>query len=79
LIALFEDVTDRRSLSQELEDAKKFLELGVDNIPVSLIVERVSDGRYLLASAALKQSSTAGARTPPGLPPRTSSIRARPN
>ncbi len=50
LIALFEDVTDRLSLSRELENAKKFLELVVDNIPVSLIVERVSDGRYLLAN-----------------------------
>ncbi|MGY3618479.1 sensor domain-containing protein [Bradyrhizobium sp. USDA 10063] len=50
LIALFDDVTDRRSLSRELENAKKFLELVVDNIPVSLIVERVSDGRYLLAN-----------------------------
>jgi diguanylate cyclase (GGDEF)-like protein/PAS domain S-box-containing protein len=50
LIALFEDVTDRRSLSKELENTKKFLELVVDNIPVSLIVERVSDGRYLLAN-----------------------------
>jgi PAS domain S-box-containing protein len=38
------------SLSQELENTKKFLELVVDNIPVSLIVERVSDGRYLLAN-----------------------------
>src|SRR5882724_10642331 len=50
LIALFDDVTDRKSLSQELESTKKFLELVVDNIPVSLIVERVSDGRYLLAN-----------------------------
>ncbi|MTV15984.1 MULTISPECIES: EAL domain-containing protein [Bradyrhizobium] len=50
LIALFEDVTDRRSLSRELENNKKFLELVVDNIPVSLIVQRVSDGRYLLAN-----------------------------
>src|SRR6266436_6288748 len=50
LIALFDDVTDRQSLSKELEDTKKFLELVVDNIPVSLIVERVSDGRYLLAN-----------------------------
>src|SRR6202042_3809212 len=32
------------------ESNKKFLELIVDNIPVSLIVERVSDGRYLLAN-----------------------------
>src|SRR4051812_26193828 len=50
LIALFDDVTDRRSLSLELESTKKFLELVVDNIPVSLIVERVSDGKYLLAN-----------------------------
>jgi diguanylate cyclase (GGDEF)-like protein/PAS domain S-box-containing protein len=50
LIALFDDVTERRSLSRELENTKKFLELVVDNIPVSLIVERVSDGRYLLAN-----------------------------
>jgi diguanylate cyclase (GGDEF)-like protein/PAS domain S-box-containing protein len=50
LIALFDDVTERRSLSQELENSKKFLELVVDNIPVSLIVENVRDGRYLLAN-----------------------------
>ncbi|THD64244.1 MAG: EAL domain-containing protein [Bradyrhizobium sp.] len=50
LIALFDDVTDRKSLSRELENTKKFLELVVDNIPVSLTVERVSDGRYLLAN-----------------------------
>ena len=50
LIALFDDVTEHRSLSQELENTKKFLELVVDNIPVSLIVERVSDGKYLLAN-----------------------------
>jgi diguanylate cyclase (GGDEF)-like protein/PAS domain S-box-containing protein len=50
LIALFDDVTDRKSLSKELENSKKFLELVVDNIPVSLIVERVSDGKYLLAN-----------------------------
>ncbi|WP_407156643.1 EAL domain-containing protein [Bradyrhizobium sp. STM 3557] len=50
LIALFEDDTERRSLSSELENTKKFLELVVDNIPVSVIVERVSDGRYMLAN-----------------------------
>jgi PAS domain-containing protein len=52
LIALFDDVTEPRSLSHELENTKKFLELVVDNIPVSLIVERVSDGRYLLANSS---------------------------
>src|SRR5438552_10962762 len=50
LISLFDDITERRSLSQELENTKKFLELVVDNIPVSLIVERVSDGKYMLAN-----------------------------
>jgi diguanylate cyclase (GGDEF)-like protein/PAS domain S-box-containing protein len=50
LIALFDDVTDRKSLSKELENTKKFLELVVDNIPVSLVVQRVSDGHYLLAN-----------------------------
>jgi len=50
LIALFDDVTDRKVLSHELENTKKFLELVVDNIPVSLTVERASDGRYLLAN-----------------------------
>jgi diguanylate cyclase (GGDEF)-like protein/PAS domain S-box-containing protein len=50
LIALLDDVTERKSLSKELENTKKFLELVVDNIPVSLIVERVSDGKYLLAN-----------------------------
>ncbi|MFL6817808.1 MAG: putative bifunctional diguanylate cyclase/phosphodiesterase, partial [Bradyrhizobium sp.] len=50
LMSLFDDVTERRSLSEELESTKKFLELVVDNIPVSLIVESVKDGRYLLAN-----------------------------
>ena len=50
LIALFDDVTERRSLSEELERTKKFLELVVDNIPVSLTVKRVNDGKYLLAN-----------------------------
>ena len=50
LIALFDDVTDRKSLSKELQKTKKFLELVVDNIPVALVVADVSDGRYLLAN-----------------------------
>jgi diguanylate cyclase (GGDEF)-like protein/PAS domain S-box-containing protein len=50
LLILFEDVTEQRSLSLELEQTKKFLEVVVDNVPVSLIVERVSDGKYLLAN-----------------------------
>jgi diguanylate cyclase (GGDEF)-like protein/PAS domain S-box-containing protein len=50
LIVLFDDITERKLLSRELEDTKKFLELVVDNIPVSLTVENPRDGRYLLAN-----------------------------
>src|ERR1700710_1908858 len=50
LIALFDDITDHKSLSLELENTKKCLELIVDHTPVSIIVERVSDGKYLLAN-----------------------------
>ncbi|MGY0571838.1 sensor domain-containing protein [Bradyrhizobium sp. RDM12] len=50
LLVVFEDITDRQSLSMELESTKRFLELIVDNIPVALIVEQVKDGRYLLAN-----------------------------
>jgi diguanylate cyclase (GGDEF)-like protein/PAS domain S-box-containing protein len=55
LIALFDDVTDRRLLSHELEDTKKFLELVVDNIPVSLTVEKAGDGRYLFANRSAEK------------------------
>jgi len=50
LIALFEDVTERRAMSAEFEKTKKFLELVVDNVPVSLTVQDARDGRYLLAN-----------------------------
>ena len=50
LVALFEDVTERRALSREVKNAKKFLELVVDNIPVALVVKRLSDGKYVLAN-----------------------------
>src|SRR5579872_5392425 len=50
LVALFDDVTKRRVLSEELEKTKKFLEQVVDNVPVSLTVEDASNGRYLLAN-----------------------------
>ncbi|MGX7744047.1 sensor domain-containing protein [Rhodopseudomonas parapalustris] len=50
LIALFEDVTNRRALSLELEKTKRFLELVIDNIPVSLTVQNTADGRYVLAN-----------------------------
>jgi diguanylate cyclase (GGDEF)-like protein/PAS domain S-box-containing protein len=50
LVALFDDVTQRRVLSEELEKTKKFLEQVVDNVPVSLTVEDATNGRYLLAN-----------------------------
>ncbi|NEW94360.1 EAL domain-containing protein [Rhodopseudomonas sp. BR0M22] len=50
LIALFEDITNRRELSLELEKTKRFLELVIDNIPVALTVQSTADGRYVLAN-----------------------------
>ena len=58
LVSLFEDVTDRRSLTREIQSAKKFLELVVDNIPVSLVVKRLSDGQYVLANRAAEAMLT---------------------
>jgi len=52
LIALFDDITEKRELSRELESAKKFLELVVDNIPICLTVQSAVDGSYLLANRA---------------------------
>ena len=50
LVALFEDVTDRRELSMEVEETKKFLELVLDHIPTSIVVKRVEDRKYLLVN-----------------------------
>lgn len=55
LIALFEDVTERRALSQEVEETKKFLELVLDHIPTAVLVKRVKDRRYLLVNKRAEQ------------------------
>lgn len=48
LVTLFEDVTEQRELSKEVEETKKFLELVLDYIPTSVAVKRVDDRKYLL-------------------------------
>jgi diguanylate cyclase (GGDEF)-like protein/PAS domain S-box-containing protein len=48
MLALFEDVSVRTELAKELENTKRFLESVVNNIPVSVIVKRVSDDRFIL-------------------------------
>lgn len=50
LIAMFEDVTGRQTMSEEIQSTKKFLELVVDNIPAALLVKRISDGKFVLAN-----------------------------
>jgi diguanylate cyclase (GGDEF)-like protein/PAS domain S-box-containing protein len=50
LVTLFEDVTEQRGLSKEVEDTKKFLELVLDYIPTSIAVKRVHDRKYLLVN-----------------------------
>ncbi len=55
LIALLDDVTERRHLSTELENTKKFLEMIIDNVPVALDVKRVSDGQYLFVNRGAEE------------------------
>jgi diguanylate cyclase (GGDEF)-like protein/PAS domain S-box-containing protein len=50
LVTLFEDVTEQRELSKEVEGTKKFLELVLDHIPTSVAVKRVDDRKYLLVN-----------------------------
>lgn len=50
LITLFEDVTEQRELTREVEETKKFLELVLDHIPTSVAVKRVADRKYLLVN-----------------------------
>jgi diguanylate cyclase (GGDEF)-like protein/PAS domain S-box-containing protein len=50
LLTLFDDITEKRSLSKEVEETKKFLELVLDHIPVSVMVKSVRDRRYLLVN-----------------------------
>ena len=50
LVTLFEDVTEQRVLSQEVEETKRFLELVLDHIPTSVVVKRVEDRKYLLVN-----------------------------
>jgi diguanylate cyclase (GGDEF)-like protein/PAS domain S-box-containing protein len=51
-IGVHADVTAQHMLSDELKNAKQFLELVIDHIPVSLSVQRPSDGSYLLLNRA---------------------------
>ncbi|QDM18604.1 EAL domain-containing protein [Tardiphaga sp. vice352] len=50
VIGIHEDCTEQHQLADELESTRTFLETVVDNIPVSLMVQRASDGRYLFAN-----------------------------
>jgi diguanylate cyclase (GGDEF)-like protein/PAS domain S-box-containing protein len=50
LIVLFEDITEKQELSQEVENTKKFLELVLDHIPTSILVKRVEDRKYLFVN-----------------------------
>ena len=55
LIAMFEDVTERRALSHELEQTKIFLESIVDNIPVSVVAKTVDESRIIFVNRAYEK------------------------
>ena len=47
-VATETDFTERRSLTREIEETKKFLEFVLDHIPVGVVVRQIRDHRYLL-------------------------------
>jgi diguanylate cyclase (GGDEF)-like protein/PAS domain S-box-containing protein len=51
LLVMFDDITNHIELSRELERTKEFLELILDNIPLSLSVQH-PDGRYAMLNLA---------------------------
>ena len=49
-IGIHEDCTQQRRMQNELASTKQFQQTVLDNIPVSLMVQEVSTGRYLFAN-----------------------------
>lgn len=50
LITLFDDITEKRELMQQIHDSKRFLELILDHIPIAVFVRSVANGKHLLVN-----------------------------
>ena len=55
LIAMFEDITERHQLQQEVDNTRKFLQRVVDHIPIALLVRRVNDSTFQLFNRAAEK------------------------
>lgn len=56
-VTTHEDVTEHVELSKELQDAKRFLEGVIENIPSSVAVKNASDGTYVLVNKAFERNT----------------------
>ncbi|HZW75052.1 MAG TPA: EAL domain-containing protein, partial [Caldimonas sp.] len=51
-VSTHEDITERRRAEQERDRSRKFLDLVIENVPVSIIVRNIDDRRYVLVNRA---------------------------
>ncbi len=51
-VSTHEDITERRRAEQERDRNRKFLDLVIENVPVSIIVRNAGDRRYVLVNRA---------------------------
>jgi diguanylate cyclase (GGDEF)-like protein/PAS domain S-box-containing protein len=52
LVSVVEDITERLRLEQELDRDRTFLNQIVENVPTTIVVKDIRDGRYVLANQA---------------------------
>src|SRR5262249_2723509 len=51
-VSTHEDITERRRAEQERDRNRQFLDLVIENVPVSIVVRNASDQRYVLINRA---------------------------
>jgi diguanylate cyclase (GGDEF)-like protein/PAS domain S-box-containing protein len=51
-VTTHDDITERRRVEQERDRNRRFLDLVIENVPVSIIVRNAGDGRYVLVNRA---------------------------
>jgi diguanylate cyclase (GGDEF)-like protein/PAS domain S-box-containing protein len=51
-VSTHEDITERRRAEQERDRNRRFLDLVIENVPVSIVVRNAADSRYVLINRA---------------------------
>ncbi|MBI3435628.1 MAG: EAL domain-containing protein [Proteobacteria bacterium] len=55
LVAVLQDVTERRRAAEELQRTRNFLDTVIEHVPATIFVKSVHDFRYLLANRACEK------------------------